>query len=226
MSSDSSETSNAPGAQNMAAALVTRDERLALALGPARHWEASPGYSLAPLALPSMIAGADAGRKEAMALAARVLGLDLEPVSSPWTYGPSARHMIDREPASASDAPFLRYERYDAPEDVSGHSRALPRRVTIAVYLARARGAGTPAEVDVIWLPLRVLRAALSGLWLSALLAMDSVSLMPAVSASSPISPENTLVFTPAGSGERLILRACAKYGDAILFTPRLSGSS
>lgn len=210
------------------AALVTRDERLAMALGPARPWEGSPGCALAPLALPAMTVAPGAGQAEALALGARVLGLDLEPVACPWTYGPSARHAMDRQRATASDAPLLRCERLDASEEAPGEIEApgsvsprLPRRVTIRVYLARARGEDAGGETDVIWLPLSALREARRGLWLAELLAMDGVTLTPAsgtLSASSASSPENTLVFLPAGAGERQILRACAKYGDAILF--------
>ncbi len=225
MSSESSEMSGEPllppdqtGASVIVAALVTREERLAMTLGPARSWATSPGYALAPLALPSMITPSDAGRDEALALAARILGLDLEPAACPWTYGPSARHAMDREPAASPDAPFLRYERLDAPEEASGAPQSFPRRVTIRVYLARARGAGSTGEVDAIWLPLGALRATLAGIWLSALLAIEGVSLAPATGAPAAPAPESTLVFTPAGAGERLILRACAKYGDAILF--------
>jgi hypothetical protein len=162
----------------------------------------------------------------ALAQAARMLGLDLKPISCPWTYGPSARHTLDREPATGSDAPFLRYERLDAPEEIPGGPLPLPQRVTIRVYLAQARDAGAAGEVDVIWLPLGALRAALSGLWLAALLAMDGVSLTSSSGEPSALSPENTLVFTPASAGERQILRACAKYGDAILFPPRMPGRS
>jgi hypothetical protein len=217
------------------AALVIRDERLALTLGPARAWEDSPGSALAPLALPSMFAPPGAGREEALALGARVLGLELEPIACRWTYGPSARHAMDREPATASDAPFLRYERLDAPDDASGEQEArgegqhLPRRVTVRVYLARARGAGATGEMAVIWLPLSALQEARRGLWLAALLAMDGVELIPAMGAlsvSSTSKADSMLVFMPAGAGERQILRACAKYGDAILFPPRMAGGA
>ena len=235
MSSEPPVLPDATRVSEIVAALVIRDERLALTLDPARAWEDSPGSALAPLALPSMIAPSGAGRGEALALGARILGLDLEPVACRWTYGPSARHTMDREPATADDAPFLRYERLDAPDDASGEGNApgegqhIPRRVTVRVYLARARGAGATGERDVIWLPLSALQEARRGVWLAALLAMDGVKLIPAMgtlSMSSAASPENTLVFMPAGAGERQILRACAKYGDAILFPPRVAGGA
>jgi hypothetical protein len=221
------------GKSEVVAALVTRDERLAMTLGPARPWEASSGCALAPLALPSMLAAPGAGRAEALALAGHVLCLTLEPTPCPWTYGPSARHAMDRERAAASDAPFLGYERLEAPEEApaeaemaGGASQRLPHRVTVRVYLARARGESAGAAADVIWLPLGALGEARRGLWLADLLAMDGVTLTPAAGAPptpSLASPENTLVYMPAGAGERQILRACAKYGDAILFP--LSGA-
>ena len=232
-----SPSTTATGAKSeIVAALVTRDERLAMTLGPTGPWEASPGCALAPLALPSMLAAPGAGRAEALALAARVLGLALAPAACPWTYGPSARHAMDRERATSSDAPFLRYERLDAPEDApveadmtGGACQRLPHRVTIRVYLARARGESGGGETDVVWLPLSALQEARRGLWLAALLAMEGVTLTPAAlpsSSSSPFSPENTLVYMPAGAGERQILRACAKYGDAILFPPSTAGGA
>ncbi len=221
MSSEPPIISGTTRASAIVAALVTRETRLAMTLGPARSWEASPGYALAPLAFPSMIAAPDAGRAEALALGARVLGLDLEPVISAWIYGPSARHAMDRAPATTSDAPFLRYERFEAPESVPGESHTLPRRIPVRVYLARARESGGAGEMDAVWLPLSALRATLAGLWLSALLALDGVSLIPATGGQDILSPETTLVFTPAGAGERQFLRACAKYGDTILFPRR-----
>jgi hypothetical protein len=207
-------------ASDVVAALVTRDERLAMTLGPARPWGASPGYFLAPLAFPAMIAESAVGREEALALGARVLGLDLEPVICSWTYGPSMRHAMDREPATG-DAPFLRYERFDAPEDASAAPHAPPRRVNIRVYLARALGSGGAGEMDAVWLPLSALREAQRGIWLSTLLAMEGVTLTSASNTPAAPSPESTLIFTPASAGERQLLRACAKYGDAILFPPR-----
>ena len=67
------------------------------------------------------------------------------------------------------------------------------------------------------WLPLVALRAALAGQWLPALRALEGVEFV----AGAPDAPDETLIFTPAAAGERQLLRACAKYGDAILFPAR-----
>jgi hypothetical protein len=194
--------------------LVTDGERLAMTLGAARVWAGSPGYALAPLAFPYTFATSEAGSDAALILGARLLGCDILPVTSAWTYGPSARHAMDRAPAANEDAPFLSYERFDAPEAGPNEPQG-PRRVRVRVYLARAVGAG----VDVLWAPLGALRAALGGVWLGALLAMEGVTLR--VSSEAPAADtQNTLVYMPAGAGERQVLRACAKYGDQILFPP------
>jgi hypothetical protein len=198
-----------PDATDLLVALATRAERLALILGPPRPWAGTPGVRLAPLALPSALASPGAGRDAALALGERALGIELEPVAPRWTYGPSARHAMDRAPALSAEAPFLCYERLDV--GAEGASER-PRRVTISVYLARARGIGA---AGVVWLPLAALRAALGGLWLPAFRALEGVEFAP----WSASAPDETLIFTPAAAGERQLLRACAKFGDAILIS-------
>lgn len=200
-----------PDATNLLVALATRAERLALILGPSQPWAGTPGVRLAPLALPSALAETGAGRDAALALGERALGLELEPVAPRWTYGPSARHAVDRAPVESASAPFLRYVRLDVG---AGGASEGPRRVTISVYLARARGIGV---AGVVWLPLAALRAVVGGLWAPALRALEGVEFAP----GTPITPDDTLVFTPAAAGERQFLRACAKYGDQILFPDR-----
>lgn len=198
------------------AALVIHDDRLALALGPARAWSGAPATTLVPLAAPSMVASAGGGCDAALALGARVLGLDLEHCPRQWTYGPSKRHAIDREPAYASDAPFLRYERYEPLDAQAEDAPAKLSRVPVRVYLARARSlVPTAPEANVLWTPLSALRAAVGGAWLHDLLELDGVTL---IAAEPVVSPDTALVYAPAEAGERLLLRVCAKYGEAILF--------
>ena len=212
---------SAPTAPDLLVALATRDERLALILGPPRPWAGTPGVLQAALALPSAPAPSpSAGRDEALALGARLLGLDLEPAPTRWTYGPSARHAMDRSPAASASAPFLRYERLEADTQATAGAaeasaeRQSPRRVNVQVYLARANSIGAPG---VIWLPLAALRAVVGGLWLPDLLALERVEL----ASGTFVGQDETLIFTPAAAGERQLLRACAKYGDAALFPPR-----
>lgn len=206
----------APDAAGLLVTLATRDERLALILGESQPWAGTPGVRLASLALPSALAQPGAGRDEALAWGGRALGLDLEPVAPRWTYGPSERHAMDRAPALSADAPFLRYERVDvgAEADETPAARGRPRRASIRVYLARACGQGSEG---VVWLPLAALRAVVGGLWLPALRALSGVEF----AQGTPDTTDETLVFTPAAAGERQLLRACAKYGDAILFPAR-----
>ena len=216
-------------ASGVVALLATRDHRLAMTLGPARPWEGAPGARLAPLALLWTAARPGDGLEAALALGSETLGLELEPVACRWTYGPSERRATDREPALGAGAPFLRYIRFDVGGEPAGDAPpAPPIRTPVAVYLARAggedRGAdrGANGECSILWLPVSALRAALGGLWLSALLAMEGVSLArPALEPARLVSPDETLVFTPAIAGERQVLRACAKYGDEILFPAR-----
>jgi hypothetical protein len=193
------------------AALVTDAARLALMLEKPRPWPISPGCSIAPLVFPHMAAPPDAGRVAALDLAARLLDRPVSPVVSGWTYGPSARHAMDRTPADGADAPFLRYERFDTPKTLTDS----PQRTEVRVYLAHVLGGGSAAPV--VWVPPSVLRAALGGLWLAALLALEGVTLSDAAFIST-FDVENTFIYTPANVGERQVLRACAKYGDQILF--------
>jgi hypothetical protein len=118
---------------------------------------------------------------------------------------------MDRAPAVSDDTPFLRFQRFDAP----GHPTDAPLRTEVRVYLGRVSSGDSAAPV--VWISPSVLRAALGGLWLAALLALDGVTLGD-TSLIAACDVENTFVYTPADAGERQVLRACAKYGDQILF--------
>ncbi|HEX9038021.1 MAG TPA: hypothetical protein VF808_13635 [Ktedonobacterales bacterium] len=200
-------------------ALVTRNGRLAMTLGPERPWQDAPGRRLAPLEAPSTPGSGSAGQDAALAAASDALGLALEPATCAWIYGPSARHAMDRVPALASDAPFLRYDRYESSVEPDGTTLPPPSRVLVRAYLARASGVRAPAHNGVVWLPPRALRAVVGGLWMAEFLALDGVQ-VEEDSALDRSGAEHTLVNTPAQAGERQLLRACAKYGEAILFPP------
>jgi hypothetical protein len=118
---------------------------------------------------------------------------------------------MDRMPAVGADAAFLRYERFDAPKAPTDS----PQRTQVGVYLAHVVGGGSAAPV--VWAPPSVLRAALGGLWLAAFLALEGVRLGDAT-LTAACDVENTFIYVPANAGERQVLRACAKYGDQILF--------
>lgn len=204
-------------------ALATRERSVALTLGHSQPWEGAPGVRLAPLTLPAADAVPGDGCAAALAMGARTLGYDLEPIAGPWRYGPSERRAMDRVAASAQDAPFLRYIRFDARRDDPASEPRLspPIRVRVEVYLARAIGPARAmdGETVILWAPLSALRAAVGGLWFGALLALDGVSLArPSDDLARYGSPDELFVFTPALAGERQLLRACAKYGEDILF--------
>lgn len=192
--------------------MATDGARLALTLGAARAWDGSHGETLAPLAFPSAPASPSDGVELALAAGVRALGCPLEPAPTPWTYGPSPRHAMDRMKAAAG-APFLAYDRFDAPEEPTD----MPRRVAVKVYHARVAGPSRGGECSVVWAPLAAVRAALGGVWLAALLAMDGVTLTPAAGSPWGMDRDATLVYLPAITGERQLLRACAKYGDTVV---------
>lgn len=200
----------------LCAALVTVRGRVALVIGGESRWRRDPGCVLIPLELPG---GAwPEGHSPEAAIAAigqHWLGNPLHLLAADITYGPSARHAIDRLAPRDAPAPLLYLERL-APADPERNEGV--HRIAVAVYRASIDGAANLADTleprgecaGLLLLSWQTLRQILRGLPLGDLLAREDVSvrLCPGVSL-----PPEALVYLTAEYGERTLLRVTAKYG-------------
>jgi hypothetical protein len=198
----------------LCAALVTVRGRVALVIGGESRWRRDPGCVLIPMELP----GGDwpEGHSPEAAIAAvgqRWLGNPLHLLAADVTYGPSARHAIDRLPPHEAPAPLLYLERL-APADPERNEGV--HRIAVAVYRATIDGSAVDTLKPrgecsgLLLLSWQALRQILRGLPLNDLLAREDVSvrLRPGVSL-----PSEALVYLTAEYGERTLLRVTAKYG-------------
>ena len=206
------------------ALLVTREQRLGLALAPPASWHDLYGLRMLRLELPCAACSAtDDVRGTALALSLTVYGQPAQALPTRWTYGPSPRHAIDRIAASEPEtAPFLRVERMLPEESETG---APPRRITIEVYRAALTGEPLPNEratAGLVWLPIAALRQLVAGMPISELLALPGVSM---ALASAVTLPADGVVYLPSEYGERLLPRIAAKYGESALFAGPSSAS-
>ncbi len=206
------------------ALMVTRERRLGLALAPETRWQDLYGLRMLRLEFPAApyVPVGDA-REQALTLGHTTYGRPATSLPTPWTYGPSQRHAVDRQPAlDPATAPFLRSTRM-LPQD-SG-VRAAPRFVAFEVY--RAELAGEPlldpsVVAGVVWLSLAALRLATAGARVGDLLRQDGVF---AHLADGVSLPEEGMVYVPAEYGERYLSRIAAKYGESALFQAPSAGA-
>lgn len=199
------------------ALMVTRDHRLGLALAPETRWHDLYGLRMLRLEFPSApyAPGGDA-REQALTLSQTTYGRPAMPLPTPWTYGPSQRHAVDRQPApDPATAPFLRCTRM-LPQ--AGEIRAAPQFIAIEVY--RAELVGDPRLdpsliAGVLWLPLAALRSITPGARVGDVLRQTGVQAQLADGVSLP---EEGVLYLPADYGERYLLRLAAKYSESALF--------
>lgn len=215
---------------DMVASLVVSAQgarRVCLTLAPRPRWHTLYGRVMIPLGLPgaALSAATSAGPHvdpfaAALALGRRVFGPAIDPLPGQWTYGPSARHAIDRSPATEAHAPFLRLARLLAPDTDAPQP---PSPLIIAVYRARlARDAHAAISTEVargaLWCPVGALRALVRGAAVGDALALPGVSL---TLAEGEPPPDDALLYLPSDYGERHLLRIAAKYGEGALFAPK-----
>ncbi|HEY1389076.1 MAG TPA: hypothetical protein VGF38_11080 [Ktedonobacterales bacterium] len=200
----------------LCAALVTARGRIALVIGGESRWRRDPGCVLIPLELPGG-SWPEGSSPETMiaAIGQHWLGNPLHLLAADVTYGPSARHAIDRLPPQNAPPPLLYLERL-APADPERNEGV--HRIAVAVYRAAADSPDDIADTleprgecaGLLLLSWQALRQILRGLPLDDLLAREDVSvrLRPGVSL-----PPEALVYLTAEYGERTLLRVTAKYG-------------
>ena len=198
------------------AALVTVRGRVVLVIGGESRWRRDPGCVFIPLELPGEPWPEDRSPEAAIAaIGQHWLGSPLHLLAADVTYGPSARHAIDRLPPREAPAPLLYLERL-APADPERSEGV--HRIAVAVYRATIDsatdtiGALEPRGecAGLLLLSWQALRQILRGLPLGDLLAREDVSvrLRPGISL-----PPEALVYLTAEYGERTLLRVTAKYG-------------
>lgn len=213
------ETAAQTAYERLCAALVTVHGRIALMIGGESRWRRDPGCVLIPLELPGG-PWPEGYSPEATiaAIGQRWLGNSLHLLAADATYGPSARHAIDRLPPREAPAPLLYLERL-APADPERNERV--HRIAVTVYRATIDGDGDGngavntleprgACAGLLLLSWQALRQIVRGLPLNDLLAREDVGvhLRPGVSL-----PPDALVYLTAEYGERTLLRVTAKYG-------------
>src|SRR5690242_6272319 len=197
----------------LCAALVTVRGRVALVIGGESRWRRDPGCVFIPLELPGGVWPESRSPEAAIAAIGRHwLGNPLHLLAADVTYGPSARHAIDRLPPRESPAPLLYLERL-APADPERDEGV--HRIAVAVYRAATECAADTLEpcgecAGLLLLSWQALRQILRGLPLDDLLAREDVTvrLRPGISL-----PPEALVYLTAEYGERTLLRMTAKYG-------------
>jgi hypothetical protein len=200
----------------LCAALVTVRGRVALVIGDESRWRRDLGCVFIPLELPGGVWPEGHSPEAAIAaIGQRWLGNALHLLAADVTYGPSARHAIDRLPPRDAPAPLLYLERL-APADPERNEGV--HRIAVAVYRATTDGATSATDTlephgecaGLLLLSWQALRQILRGLPLNDLLAREDVTarLRPGVSL-----PTEALVYLTAEYGERTLLRVTAKYG-------------
>lgn len=198
------------------ALMLIHERRMALALAPEDRWPDLYGQRMLRLEFPSAIPRPGiAAHEQALTLCLDVFGCGASLVPTVWTYGPSPRHAIDRQPAASPDAPFLRYARLSPPDSAAGH---MPRPSAIALYRATPADALVPdprMTAGALWLPLVALRALVRGVRVAEALALEGVE---ARLAAGVALPDDGFIYLPADVGERMLPRIAAKYGERALF--------
>ncbi len=197
----------------LCAALVTVRGRVALVIGDEGRWRRDPGCVFIPLELPGGLWPEGYSPEAAMAaIGQHWLGNALHPLAAEVTYGPSARHAIDRLPPRDAPAPLLYLERL-APANPERNEGVRP--IAVAVFRAMTDSPADPLEphgecAGLLLLSWQALRQILRGLPLDDLLAREDVTvrLRPGVTL-----PPGALVYLTAEYGERTLLRVTAKYG-------------
>jgi hypothetical protein len=198
------------------AALTAIHGRVALVVGGEDRWRYDPGCVFIPAELPGGACPDDRSPETTVAaitaIGQRWFGCQLHLLPAEVTYGPSAKHAIDRLPRHGTPAPLLALERL-APADPD-HQTGV-RRVTVEVFRATTGEAGDTLEpqstcAGLLLLSWRALRQMVRGLPLADLLARADVTLRmrPGVTL-----PTDALVYLTAEYGERALLRVTAKYG-------------
>lgn len=200
------------------ALMLVRERRIAMALAPASHWPDLYGLRMLRLEFPNVASTPGASpHAQALAMSAAVFGCGAALLPSAWTYGPSRRHAIDRQPSiNPANAPFLRTSRM-APSD--NPATAAPHHISIEVFRAAPEGEFAPnpqATSGALWLPLAAIRSLTGGLAVAEALSLDGVEAHLAAGVSLPA---NGFVYLPADVGERMLSRIGAKYGESALFS-------
>lgn len=197
--------------------MLVRERRIALALAPASQWADLYGTHMLRLEFPHVACTPDASAHEqALALSMAFYGRSATLLPTAWTYGPSPRHAIDRQPAtSPTVAPFLRSVRMAPPDDAPG---AAPRSITTMVFRATPDGEMAPnpqVTAGALWLPLAALRLLIRGVAVVEALSLAGVEMRLAEGVTLP---SDGVIFLPADVGERMLSRIGAKYGEGALF--------
>lgn len=200
------------------ALMLVRERRIAMALAPASHWPDLYGLRMLRLEFPHLASKPGAHpHEQALALSVAVYGCGATLLPSVWTYGPSPRHAIDRQPSThPTDAPFLHNNRKTPPENPADTA---PQNITIEVFRAAPEGEFVPnpqMTAGALWLPLAAIRALTGGMAIAEALSLDGVEAHLAIGVTLP---ENGFVFLPSDVGERMLSRIGAKYGEGALFS-------
>jgi hypothetical protein len=199
------------------AALIAIHGRVALVVGDEDRWRHDPGCVFIPVELPGGVCPDDRSPETTLAaIGQHWFGRQLHLLPAEVTYGPSARHAIDRLPPHDPPAPLLSLERL-APADPD-HQTGV-RRVTVEVFRATTGEVEESLEpqptcAGLLLLSWRALRQVVRGLPLTDLLARADVTLQlrPGVTL-----PPESLMYLTAEYGERTLLRVTAKYGIQVL---------
>lgn len=198
------------------ALMLVRERRLALALAPADRWTDLYGQRMLRLEFPSAAREIGcAARDQARDLSEALFGCGAMALPTDWTYGPSARHAVDRQLADTPDAPFLRFTRFAPPDEATG---AAPRPISIALFRAAPLDEMAPdprVSAGALWLPLAALQTLMRGARVEDALALAGVE---ARLAAGVALPSDGLIYLPADVGERMLPRIAAKYGERVLF--------
>lgn len=224
--------------------VVARDGLLALTVGGRERWREANGYTFIPAELPAGElndgAAGDALPQTAAAIARRWLGCHAILLPNGATYGPSARHAIDRlalatDHDAATPLPLLHLERGTPLDESESQGDVGTRdqitqppfsRVVVLAYRAALVAEAQPGAetAGALWLAPQALRVALRGVPLGDLLAQPGVvDWQPAPRLTVP---DDAFIFVPADYGERHLLRIAAKYGPQKLGLPVTTGGA
>lgn len=190
--------------------VIADDGHVALPVAGPDRWRDESGYTFVPLELPGGPAEPNESAERALQrIASARLGRSVRPLSSPWTYCPSATHAIDRRSATAGQlCPVLEIAR--AVPLTRDDSAPGLEPVVVRAYRASLTDATPLQRVSVLWLTPNALRAVVRGQPLGDLLALPDVRWQP---AGETLPPDDALIYVPSEYGERYLLRAVAKYG-------------